>query len=118
MLSNNRPSLSNAAVGKAFDSIVDRIGRGDLGEILLNWNESELNEDGDKIIKYPGRDGRFSYGKDGGKIYVSKREFLVWLLSDGPFDEGVYGANIRNDAQWTDLIQRARDAIKPMCIKK
>ena len=43
---------SNAAVGKAFDSVVKVLGRDDVGEILFNWNESELNEDGDKIINY------------------------------------------------------------------
>lgn len=104
--------MSNADVGKAFDAIVLSIGRGDLGEILFNWNESLLNEDGDKIFMYPGRDGIRSKGKEGGKVNISKREFLMWLLSDSPFDEKVYGANIRNDAQWTKLIQRARDAIR------
>jgi len=75
-------SMSNANVGKTFNAIAKGIGRDDLGEILFNWNESELNEDGSKIIGYPGRDGRFSHGKDGGKINISKREFLAWLLSD------------------------------------
>lgn len=103
-------SMSNAAIGKAFKSIIVGIGRDDLSEILFNWNESELNADGDKIIGYPGRDGRFSIGKEGGKINISKREFLAWLISDSPFDEKIYGANIRNDSQWTGLIQRAREA--------
>jgi len=102
--------MSNADVGKAFDAIVLSLGRGDLSEILFNWNESQLNEDGDKIFAYPGRDGRLSKGKEGGKVNISKREFLMWLLSDNPFNEKVYGANIRNDAQWTELIQRAREA--------
>ena len=100
----------NVAVGKAFNSIIDRIGRDDISEILFNWNESQLNEDGDKIICYPGRDGRYSVGKEGGKAVISKREFLAWLLSDEPFDEKVYGTNIRNDPEWTDLIRRAREA--------
>lgn len=55
-------SMSNANVGKAFKAIVNGIGRDDLGEILFNWNESELNEDGSKIIGYPGRDGDKSKG--------------------------------------------------------
>lgn len=101
---------SNVAVGKAFNAIIDGIGRGDVGEILLNWNDSRLNEDGDKIICYPGRDGRFSLGKEGGKVIISKRQFLTWLMSDEPFDEKVYGANIRNDPDWTALIRRAREA--------
>lgn len=103
-------SMSNANVGKAFNAIAKGIGRDDLGEILFNWNESQLNEDGSKIIGYPGRDGRFSHGKEGGKVNISKREFLAWLLSDNPFDEKIYGANIKNDTQWTGLIQRAQEA--------
>ena len=101
-------SMSNADVGKAFNAIAKGIGHNDLGEILFNWNESQLNEEGDKIVGYPGRDGVYSRGKEGGKVNVSKREFLDWLVSDKPFDEKVYGANIRNDAHWTGLIQRAR----------
>jgi len=111
-MKGNIASMSNANVGKSFRSIVNDMGRDDLGEILYNWNESQLSEDGDKIIGYPGRDGRFSRGKEGGKVNISKREFLDWLLSDKPFDDKVYGANIRNDAHWTGLIQRAREAVK------
>ena len=103
-------SMSNAAVGKAFKAVVKGIGLDDVGEILFNWNESQLNEDGDKIINYPGRDGRYSHGKEGGKVTIGKREFLTWLLSDAPFDEKVYGANIGSDPEWTALIGRAREA--------
>lgn len=103
-------TMSTVAVGKAFNATVKKIGLNDLGEILFNWNESQLNEDGDKIIRYPGRDGRFSRGKEGGKVIIGKREFLAWLLSDDPFNEKVYGANIRNDTEWTALIRRAREA--------
>lgn len=110
----NEPMLfafnGNIAVGRAFNAIVEKIGHDDIGEILFNWNESQLNEDCDKIICYPGRDGRYSVGKEGGKVVISKREFLAWLLSDDPFDEKVYGANIRNDPEWTGLIRRAREA--------
>ena len=103
-------SMSNANVGKAFNAIANGIGRDNLGEILFNWNESELNEDGSKIIGYPGRDGKHSMGKEGGKVNISKREILAWLLSDSPFDEKVYGANIKSDTEWKSLIQRAREA--------
>lgn len=102
--------MSNAAVGNAFNALVKGIALDDIGEILFNWNESQLNEDGDKIISYPGRDGRFSRGKEGGKVIIGKREFLAWLFSDAPFDEKVYGANIRSDSEWTALIVRAREA--------
>jgi hypothetical protein len=60
-------SVGNAGVGKAFNAIVKGMGRDDIGEILFNWNESQLNEDGDKIINYPGRDGRRSHGREGGR---------------------------------------------------
>lgn len=103
-------SMSNADVGKAFNSLVKGIGLDDIGEILFNWNESQLNKDGNKIICYPGRDGRFSRGNEGGKVIIGKREFLGWLLSDAPFDEKIYGANIRSDVEWTALIRRAREA--------
>jgi len=103
-------SMSNADIGKAFNAIAKGIGLDDIGVILFNWNESQLNEDGDKIIGYPGRDGRFSHGKEGGKVTISKREFLAWLMSDDPFDEKVYGTNIRSDTEWTGLIRRAREA--------
>jgi hypothetical protein len=109
-MKRNVASMSNANVGKAFNAVINSIGRDDLDEILFNWNESKLNEDGHKIICYPGRDGRLSRGKEGGKVIIGKHQFLSWLLSDSPFDENVYGANIRNDAQWTGLIQRAREA--------
>jgi hypothetical protein len=64
MSSCNISLVSNAYVGKAFNAVVNSIGRNDLDEILFNWNESRLNEDGHKIICYPGRDGRFSRGKE------------------------------------------------------
>jgi len=103
-------SMSTVGIGKAFNAILKGIGINDIGEILFNWSESQLNEDGDKIIRYLGRDGRFSRGKEGGKVIVGKREFLAWLISDDPFNEKVYGANIRSDNEWTSLIRRAREA--------
>ena len=109
-MKNNVTSMSNANVGKAFNAVIKGMGRDDIGEILFNWNESELNYDGDRIICYSGRDGRYSRGKDGGKSNVSKREFLAWIFSDSPFDEKVYGLEIRNNSEWVSLILRARDA--------
>lgn len=107
---NNFSKMSNATIGKTFNTIVQTIGRDDLGEILFNWNESELNEGADKIIGYPGRDRQFSRGKEGGKITISKREFLNWLYSDNPFDEKVYGKEIRTNSEWSGLINRAQTA--------
>ena len=78
-MKRNVASMSNTDVGKALNAVVKGIGRNDLGEILFNWNELQLNEEGDKIIGYPGRDGVYSKGKEGGKVNISKREFLEWL---------------------------------------
>ena len=111
MENSNVTSISNANVGKAFNAVIKGLCRDDIGEILFNWNESELNYDGDRIICYPGRDGRYSPSKEGGKSYVSKREFLAWIFSDNPFDEKEYGLEIRNNLEWVSLIQRARDAV-------
>ena len=107
---DNIHSLSNASIGKAFKAILKNVGRDELGGLLFNWNESELNPDGDRIIAYPGRDGRYTRGKEGGKIYIRKRELLAWVLSEQPFDEKVYGAEIRNDSEWAELIQKVRNA--------
>jgi hypothetical protein len=107
----NITSFSNAQVGKAFNSILSLLGRNDLSEILYNWNESQLNLEGNKIIRFPGRDGIYSKGKEGGKVNITKREFLSWLCSESPFNEKVYGADIKNDKNWTQLIQRARQAV-------
>ena len=69
-----------------------------------------LAADGNNIIQYVGRDREYSHGKDGGKVKVSKIEFLTWLLSEAPFDERVYGATIREDADWVQRIESARTA--------
>ncbi len=53
---------NNAVVGKAFNALAKGIGDNDIGEILFNWNESELKEGGDKIICYPGQNERRSQG--------------------------------------------------------
>jgi hypothetical protein len=66
----------------AFKAIVDHVGRDDVIDILLNWDDCELSEDGKKIIQYIGRDREYSRGALGGKGAVSKKEFLAWLLSE------------------------------------
>lgn len=94
----------------AFRAIVDKVGRDDVAEILFNWDDYELSDDGDKIVSYVGRDREYSRGADGGKATVSKREFLAWLLSDSPFDEKVYGKDIRQNTDWVNKIKSARAA--------
>lgn len=100
--------VSIKAAATAFSSIVDTIGRDRVSGILLNWNDAELSEDGERIVNYVGRDRQHSKGSDGGKKTTPKREFIAWLLSDAPFDEKVYGTGI--DAEWRQDITDARKA--------
>jgi hypothetical protein len=102
--------MNNKRISDAFSSLVSSRGRDDVGEILFNWNESRLHDDGKRIVSHPGRDGQYSRGALGGKITVGKRAFIDWLMSDGPFDEAVYGKGIRADAEWTKKIDAARAA--------
>ena len=102
---------SNKDVKTAFEEVYKKVGHDDLAGILYNWNESELSEDGDKIKSYVGRDGRYSKGKEGGEQVGGKKGFIQWLLSDAPFDEKVYGKDIKNDKEWVGNIEKARKAI-------
>ena len=94
----------------AFRSIVEKLGRDEVSAILLNWNDSELSDDGEKIFVYVGRDREYSRGATGGKSNVKKKDFIEWLLSEAPFDEAVYGKSIRADAEWLMQISAARVA--------
>jgi len=100
--------VSSKAVGEAFAALV-KVEKSRLLGVLFNWNESELNEDEDKIVCYPGRDGFSSTGKNGGKSTVSKKEFFAWLYGDGPFDETVYGPEIATDREWRGDIETLRE---------
>ena len=102
--------LTDKKAAAAFKTIVTTLGRDDVSDILSNWNDYELSEDGAKIYGYVGRDREYSHGADGGKKLVKKKEFIEWLLSGGPFDEKVYGADIRNDTEWVAKIMGARKA--------
>lgn len=103
-------SLNNQKAAQAFKAILEKIGRDDLTDLLLNWDDCEISEDGKNIIQYLGRDREYSHGKQGGKTRVSKTDFLNWLLSDAPFDEKIYSSNIRSDTDWTQKIEAARQA--------
>ncbi|MES2415078.1 MAG: PLxRFG domain-containing protein [Pseudomonadota bacterium] len=98
---------SNSDVGKAFNAMVKNVEQ-DLHGVLMNWNESELNEDKDKIVGFVGRDAFYSKGRDGGKTVVSKKEFMDWLASDAPFDTETYGPEITTDTEWAESIERLR----------
>ena len=100
----------NKATASAFKLITSTLDRDELADILFNWNESGLSADGEKIIQHVGRDRQFSRGSEGGKAHIGKKEFIAWLLSDGPFDETVYGPAIRSDQEWRQRIDVARIA--------
>ena len=110
--------MNNAEVGKIFKNIVEKLSNVDgadamdIDGILLNWNNSDLNQDRDQIISYPGRDGVYSAGKEGGKVRISKKSLIEWFLSDEPFNDKVYGKDIRNNVEWTKAIEIARTSIK------
>jgi hypothetical protein len=104
--------MSNKNIGEAFNRLVANA-RDDFEDVMSNWQSGVfLNDDKDKLITYPGRDQAFSRGKEGGKVTVTKKEMIEWLMSDGPFDEKVYGPNIKNDKQWVGQIERLRSIIK------
>lgn len=106
------PTMSNKTVGNAFDKMVSE-NRDDLEEVLFNWEGGvQLNQDRDKLIAFPGRDRQFSRGKEGGKVQITKRSFIDWVMSDGPFDEEVYGKDIKNNEEWVRQIETLRQAIK------
>ncbi len=109
--------MNNAVVGKIFKNIVENLSNVegadamDIDGLLMNWNNSELNDDRDQIVSYPGRDGVYSFGKEGGKVRISKKSLIEWLLSDEPFNEKVYGRDIHNNEEWTKAIEIARTSI-------
>jgi hypothetical protein len=100
--------MSNNATA-IFDSLLSKMDREDINEILSNWNESELNEDGTEILIYV--DSRSDGPRTGGADKVEKAEFIDWLLSKGPFNTSVYGKDILQDKNWTSLIEKARSYI-------
>ena len=103
-------SLSNKGTSTAFKLITSNLTRDDLTDILFNWNESELSADGERIIKYVGRDRQYSRGSEGGKALIDTKEFIAWLFSDAPFAETIYGSNIKSDIEWRRQIGLARIA--------
>lgn len=94
-------------VSQAFASLLQTLSADDFAALLSNWNESEWVADSEKIVRFPGRDQRFSRGAEGGKITVPKRDLLTWLASDQPLDPLTYAV----DKSWVDLINNARSAI-------
>lgn len=80
----------------------------ELNELLLNWNGSQLSDDGEQIICYPGRDGAFTQGDDGGCVVIPHQELLDWLASSAPLDATVYGTQARAGSSWELLVSKAR----------
>jgi hypothetical protein len=61
------------------------VGREDVIDILLNWDDCELSEDGNKIIQHVGRDREYSRGKMGGatRRFRGRGNWAVSFRSDG-----------------------------------
>ena len=93
-----------------FNNLVSQFDFENINEILYNWNESEISEDGTEILIYV--DSRSNGPRTGGADRVDKKEFIDWLLSDAPFDEEVFGSEIREDEHWVGLIEKARVIVK------
>jgi hypothetical protein len=108
---------STQEIARIFGQMVKRA-ENEMTSVLFNWNDSQLNEDKDKIIMYPGRDARFVRGKEGGKSNVSKAEFIDWLMSGGPFDTSVYGEEITSDEKWRNEIETLRGIVERPDIRK
>ena len=89
-----------------FEYVVTQMEVADINEILFNWNESELSDDGSEILVYT--DSRSDGPRTGGADKVDASEFINWLLSNAPFDTNVYGKDISTDLEWKGLIEKAR----------
>ena len=115
--------MTNIEINRIFKNILKNLSNlenedaMDIDGILLNWNDSRLNENRDEIFCFPGRDRQHSYGKVGGKTRVSKRQFIDWILSDAPFDTNIYGKDIQQNLAWVEAIDIARKSIKEIIIK-
>lgn len=115
--------MNNLEINRIFKNILKNLSNlehkdaMDIDGLLMNWNDSVLNEDRDEIIRYPGRDRLYSYGKEGGKVRVSKRQFIEWLISEEPFNEIIYGKEIQKNKEWTEAIETARKSISEILIK-
>jgi len=96
-------------ISDAFESIIDNLDRADLDEILLNWDDVELNNEGN-LVRDRGRNRESPCAKRFAKRKVRKQEFLDWLVSNSPFDEAIYGPAIRSDVDWRRKIEMARTA--------
>jgi hypothetical protein len=55
-------TLDTKTAAEAFNAILEKLGRDDLIDILLNWDDCEISEDGKNIIQYLGRDREYSHG--------------------------------------------------------
>lgn len=106
---SNRKQASDS-FRKIKEELENDQGEDDIQTLLVNWNDSELVDDGNgnlKIKNYVGRDSHISRGQDAGALNESKADFIKWLFSDKPLDKKKYDV----DKAWTDLVNRARAAI-------
>jgi len=103
------PIKNTKKISEHFNNLVKGMDRDAVEELLYDWDEAGLNEDGDRLVRI----GDFSRGDPKGvgtTSRLSKGEFINWLNSEAPFDETKYGKNIRNNKEYVDRINQARIA--------
>lgn len=94
---------------QTFEALLGSLGVSDLEGLLYNWNESKLSPDGTEIILH--YDERAFGPGTGDSAVIEKEELFAWLLSEEPFNTEVYGPQILQDAEWRELIARARKCL-------
>lgn len=105
----NKDIIKNTKkVGEHFDNLVKNMERGEVEQLLYDWNEAEFNEDGTGI-KRTGQFSRVAAKGKGETVRGGKSEFINWLNSNAPFDPKVYG-NIIKDKEYVDRVNMAREA--------
>lgn len=99
---------SGRQIARAWDLMVS-VGRPSLDEVLLNWKGREVSSDECYIVqRMPDRWGDQGAGMRAATQRVPKWQFLQWLASDGPFDQGDFGSEIGQQASWVAAVQRLR----------
>lgn len=104
---NTAKKVMAAATAFDFDSFKDELGS-ELDRLLLNWNDSTLSVDGEKIITYPDRNGAGFGGAGSQPVVIPHQELFDWLASSAPLHASVYAKNVEQGESWELLVTKAR----------
>ncbi|OHB99068.1 MAG: hypothetical protein A2Z57_04020 [Planctomycetes bacterium RIFCSPHIGHO2_12_39_6] len=109
ILKNKEIIKGTKRVGEYFNNLVKKMSRDEVDQVLYDWGEGQLNEDGTgiKIERMFAREAKKGLGEI---VKGSKAQFINWLNSDAPFNEKIYGKDILKDSEYVDRINRAREA--------